>query len=141
MEGYLDKVSRFHMDYLYSFANASLILRVVEYLHNIPKIPVKLITVIHANDGWILRIKMNRCLNEREHKNLQAFMTEVGIPFDPEIKLQLVFGDLSMGHSPIQVMRRYQVAIVSHGKPDREEIEEFRYQFVRGLGHCPESLA
>ena len=36
---------------------------------------------------------------------------------------------------------RYQVAIVSHGNPEREEIETFRQQFVKGLGYCPETLA
>ena len=51
------------------------------------------------------------------------------------------FGGLENGQSPIDVMRRYQVAIVSHGKPDREEIEAFRRQFVMGLGYCPETLA
>ena len=41
----------------------------------------------------------------------------------------------------MEVMQRYQVAVVSHGTPDRAEIEEFRTQFVRGLGYCPETLA
>jgi hypothetical protein len=48
---------------------------------------------------------------------------------------------LEAGQSPVDVMRRYQVAIVSHGNPEREEIETFRQQFVRGLGYCPETLA
>jgi hypothetical protein len=48
---------------------------------------------------------------------------------------------LQIGQSPVEVMRRYQVAVVSHGKPDREDIEAFRRQFVMGLGYCPETLA
>jgi hypothetical protein len=48
---------------------------------------------------------------------------------------------LETGQTPVEVMRRYQVAIVSHGQPDRLEIEEFRQQFVQGLGYCPETLA
>jgi len=33
----------------------------------------------------------------------------------------------------IDVMRRYQVAVVSHGSPEREEIEAFRQQFAIGM--------
>ena len=48
---------------------------------------------------------------------------------------------LETGQSPVDVMRRYQVAIVSHGVPDSAEITTFRTEFVRGLGYCPETLA
>ena len=48
---------------------------------------------------------------------------------------------LETGQSPLGVMRRYQVAVVSHGIPNREDIESFRTQFVKGLGYCPEALA
>jgi hypothetical protein len=48
---------------------------------------------------------------------------------------------LAGGQSPVDVMRRYQVAVVSHGKPEKEEIEAFRQHFIRGLGYCPQTLA
>jgi hypothetical protein len=34
-----------------------------------------------------------------------------------------------------------QVAVVSHGYPDKSDIEAFRQQFTMGLGYCPETLA
>ena len=47
---------------------------------------------------------------------------------------------LEAGESPIDVMLRYQVVVVSHGSPDKSEIEAFRHQFTKGLGYCPETL-
>jgi hypothetical protein len=67
-------------------------------------------------------------------------MSELGIPYEPETRLQMVFWSLETGQSAIDVMRRYQVAIVSHGNPDIKDIEVFRQQFTRGLGYCPETL-
>jgi hypothetical protein len=55
--------------------------------------------------------------------------------------LQMALWSLETGQSPLSVMRRYQVAVVCHGIPDRKEIEAFRQQFVKGLGYCPETLA
>ncbi|MEB3830272.1 hypothetical protein [Phormidium sp. CCY1219] len=129
------------MEYLYHLANASLTLRVAEYLNHSAMFPVRFLTVIHQIDGWIVRIKMNRCLDPYEHGNFQAFMNELGIPCQPSIRLQMALWCLESGQSPIEVMRRYQVAVVSHGNPERGEIEEFRQQFVKGLGYCPETLA
>ncbi len=129
------------MEYVYFLANASLTLRVVESLHNRPQVPVHFITVIHQIDGWVVKIKMNRSLNPQQHGDFRAFMSEHGIPYQPEIRLQMALWSLETGQSPIDVMRRYQVAVVSHGKPDRTEIEAFRQQFTRGLGYCPETLA
>jgi len=57
------------------------------------------------------------------------------------MRLQMVFWSLETGQSPIDVMRRYQVAIVCHGTPDQQDIEVFRQQFTKGLGYCPETLA
>jgi len=68
-------------------------------------------------------------------------MNELGIPCEPGIRVQMALWGLETGQSPVDVMHRYQVAVVSHGTPDREEIEEFRQQFVQGLGYCPETLA
>jgi len=129
------------MDYLYYLANASLTSRVVEHLLTSSHIPVEFVTVIHQIDGWIVRVKMSRYLKPKQHGDFRAFMNELGIPFEPGIRVQMALWGLETGQSPIDVMQRYQVAIVSHGTPDRSEIEEFRKQFVQGLGYCPETLA
>jgi hypothetical protein len=129
------------MDYLYYLANASLTLRVVEYLHSMPWLPVRFITVIHQIDGWVVKIKLSRALDAQEDGDFQAFLNELGIAYEPEIRVRMALWGLETGQSPVEVMRRYQVAVVSHGRPDRGEIEEFRKQFVQGLGYCPETLA
>lgn len=129
------------MDYLYYLANASLTLRVVEFLHTSSYLPVRFMTVIHQIDGWVVRVKMEHYLEPQEHADFRAFMSELGIPYEPSIRVQMALWGLETGQSPVDVMQRYQVAVVSHGNPDREEIEAFRKQFVQGLGYCPETLA
>jgi hypothetical protein len=128
------------MDYLFYIANTSLTLRIIDYLHR-SDLPIRFVTVIHQVEGWVVRIKMERYLEPWQHGNFQAFMNELGIPYDPEVRLQMALWGLETGQSPVDVMHRYQVAIVCHGQPEREEIEAFRNQFVRGLGYCPETLA
>jgi hypothetical protein len=128
-------------EYIYYLANASLTLRVVEFLHNSPWLSARFMTVIHQIDGWVIKIKLNHPLDPQRDGDFQAFLNELGIPYDPEIRVRMALWGLETGQSPIDVMRRYQVAIVSHGSPDRSEIEEFRKQFVQGLGYCPETLA
>jgi hypothetical protein len=98
-------------------------------------------TVIHQIDGWVIKIKLHRPLDPREDGDFRAFLNELGIPYEPEIRVRMALWGLETGQSPVEVMRRYQVAIVSHGSPDHREIEEFRRQFVQGLGYCPETLA
>ncbi|MBD2015850.1 hypothetical protein H6F96_17985 [Microcoleus sp. FACHB-53] len=129
------------MDYLYFLANASLTLRVVEYLNSMHQLPIQSMTVIHQIDGWVIKVKMNGPLTPHQHGDFRSFMNELGIPYDPEIRLQMALWSLETGQSPIDVMRRYQVAVVSHGNPDRSDIEAFRQQFTMGLGYCPETLA
>lgn len=129
------------MEYVYFLANASLTLRVVEYLHTMPQLPVRLMTVIHQIDGWVIKVKMSNHLNSQQDGDFRAFMNELGIPYEPAIRLQMALWSLETGQSPIDVMRRYQVAVVSHGSPDRSDIEAFRQQFTKGLGYCPETLA
>lgn len=129
------------MEYLYYLANASLTLRVVEYLHTMPWLPVRFMTVIHQIDGWVVKIKLHRPLDGCEDGDFRAFLNELGIPYEPEIRVRMALWGLETGQTPVEVMRRYQVAVVSHGSPDRREIEEFRKQFVQGLGYCPETLA
>ena len=131
----------FVMEYLYYLANASLTLRVVEHLHQMRWLPVRFMTVIHQIDGWVIKVQLNRALTGAEAGDFRAFLNELGIPFEPELRVQMALWGLETGQSPVEVMRRYQVAVVSHGNPDRTEIEEFRQQFVQGLGYCPETLA
>ncbi|MGH8000503.1 MAG: hypothetical protein ACREPR_14010 [Brasilonema sp.] len=129
------------MEYLYYLANASLTLRVVQFLHGKPQIPVSFVTVIHQIDGWVVRVKLKHHLSPQEDGNIRAFFSELGIRYEPQMRVQMAFWSLEAGQCPVDVMRRYQVAIVSHGNPEKEEIEAFRQQFVRGLGYCPETLA
>lgn len=129
------------MDYLYYLANASLTLRVIDYLRTMSHGQDASITVVHQIDGWIVKVRFAQSLHPRQHGDFQAYMSELGITYEPEMRLQMVFWSLETGQSPVEVMRRYQVAIVSHGKPDTKEIEAFRQQFTKGLGYCPETLA
>ena len=129
------------MEYLYYLANASLTLRVVQFLHAQPRLPVSFVTVIHQIDGWMVRIKLKSHVSPEIDGDFRAFLSELGISYEPPMRVQMALWSLEAGQSPIDVMRRYQVAVVSHGSPEREEIEAFRQQFVRGLGYCPETLA
>jgi hypothetical protein len=129
------------MEYLYYVANASLTLRIAEYLNSACHLPVGFMSVIHQIDGWVIRVKMTHPLEPQIDSNFRAFMNELGIPYTPGIRLQMALWSLENGQSPVDVMRRYHVAVVSHGHADKSEIEEFRRQFVKGLGYCPETLA
>ncbi|MBF2079865.1 MAG: hypothetical protein IGR76_15430 [Synechococcales cyanobacterium T60_A2020_003] len=129
------------MDYLYYLANASLVLRVVEYLQRTSWLPVRFMTVIHQIDGWIVKVKLDDYPTPQQDGDFRAFLSELGISLEPDIRVKMALWGLETGQSPVEVMRRYQVAVVSHGSPDRYEIEEFRKQFVQGLGYCPETLA
>jgi hypothetical protein len=129
------------MEYLYYLANASLTLRVVQFLHSRPQLPVSFVTVIHQIDGWVVRVKLTNELSSEQDGDFRAFLNELGIAYEPPMRVQMALWSLEAGQYPVDVMRRYQVAIVSHGNPEREEIEAFRQQFVRGLGYCPETLA
>ncbi|MEO0867679.1 MAG: hypothetical protein AAFY17_04355 [Cyanobacteria bacterium J06642_11] len=129
------------MDYVYYLSNASLVLRVVERLHRLTQLPLEFVSVIHRIDGWILRIRLHESVSPTTASNFQAFLDEVGGPYTPGYRIRMALWGLETGQTAVDVMRRYQIAVVSHGKPDRYEIEEFRKQFVQGLGYCPETLA
>ncbi|RDH51909.1 hypothetical protein CBF18_03655, partial [Mastigocladus laminosus WC112] len=98
-------------------------------------------TVIHQIDGWVVRVKLRKQVSPQEDGDIRAFLNELGISYEPPMRVQMALWSLEAGQCPVDVMRRYQVAIVSHGSPEKEEIEAFRQQFVRGLGYCPETLA
>lgn len=129
------------MDYLYYLGNASLTLRVVEHLHANRRLPMHFMTVIHQINGWVVRVKLRHNPSPELDGNFRAFMSELGIAYEPEMHVKAALWELEAGQIPVNVMHRYQVAIVSHGRPDRTEIEEFQKQFIQGLGYCPETLA
>jgi hypothetical protein len=129
------------MDYIYFLANASLTIRVVEHLRAFTSLPVQFMTVIHQIDGWVVKIKMSKSLSPQDDGDFRAYMQELGISYAPEMRLQMALWSLETGQAPIEVMRRYQVPVVSHGSPDCRDIEAFKEQFTQGLGYCPETLA
>jgi len=129
------------MDYLYYLANASLTVRIVEHLHRTPELPLRFISVIHQISGWVMRVKMSPDLTLQQEGDFRAFLNELGVPFEAGVSLKMALLSLETGASPIEVMHRYQVPVICHGSPDCTEIEEFRKQFIQGLGYCPETLA
>ncbi len=129
------------MDYLYYLANASLTLRVVEFLHARTLLPLSFMTVIHRLDGWVVRVKFSAPIDVKQDGDFRSFLNELGIPCDPNVRVKMALWGLENGQSPVEVMQQYQIAVISHGRPDRVEIEAFREQFVQGLGYCPETLA
>ena len=64
------------MDYTYYLANASLTLRLVEYLHSTSWLPVDFMTVIHQIDGWVVRIRLTTPLDRVYAGNFQAFLNK-----------------------------------------------------------------
>lgn len=128
------------MEYLYYLANASLTLRIVEYLHAHPQIPLDFISVINLIDGWIVRVKMKYPLPPQREGDFRAYLNELGISHQPPKRIAIALRDLEAGQSPTKVMERYQVVVVSHGNPEQEEIEAFREQFIERLGYCPQHM-
>lgn len=128
-------------EYLYSFANASLTLRVIEYLGSQNKIPIDSVVVVNLIDRWLIKIKLKHQINCELAGDFQAFLNEMGIIHQPSPRLMMALFQLELGESPTDVMNRYQIVIVAYGKPEQEEIEIFRTQLVSKLGYCPQSMA
>lgn len=128
------------MDHLYYLSNASLTLRIVEFLNVRNHLPLSFLTVINRLDGWVIRVKFSRPLDDRQAGDFTAFLSELGVTYEPNARLKMALCDLENGYTPVEVMHQYQIVVVSHGRPDRIEIEAFREQFVQGLGYCPETL-
>ncbi|NET39454.1 MAG: hypothetical protein F6K19_47070 [Cyanothece sp. SIO1E1] len=128
------------MEFLYSFANASLTQRILVYLLTKVRSHLDDVTVIFLNDRWIVRLKLDSSLETEQSKDFQAFLNEHGLPYHPPLAVTLALKDLDQGDIPTLVMNRRQVVIVSHGIPNLEEIRYFQEQFVAGLGYCPQSL-
>ena len=105
------------MEYLYYLGNASLTLRIVQYLHSRPQLPVSFVSIIHQIDGWIVRIKFREPVSDQQNGDFRAFLNELGISYQPAMRVQMALWSLESGQATVDVMRRYQVAIVSHGSP------------------------
>ena len=129
------------MKYIYFLGNASLTLRLIDHLRGALELPTSIVTVIHRIDGWLVKIKFLEELTPQQHGDFQAYLSEIGICYEPDIRLQMALWSLEVGQSIVEVMRRYQLAVVSHGQPNYSDIEAFREQFTKGLGYCPETLA
>jgi transposase len=103
------------MEYLCYLANASLTLRLVEYLLKLPQLRVSFVSVINTVDGWVVRIRLKHLLSPTEDGNLRAILSELRISYLPPKRVQLALWSLAGGVSPVDVMRRYHVTVVSSG--------------------------
>ncbi|MEL6604996.1 MAG: hypothetical protein AAFP20_17415 [Cyanobacteria bacterium J06614_10] len=128
------------MQYLYYFANTSLVLRLLNYLSNQAAINLDSVTVIYLVDRWVVRVKLRESLVLHQDLNFTAFLRENGSPYTLTHRLDKALACLDRGMSCTEVMNRYHVVIVSHGDLRLGDIEEFRTTFVQGLGYCPPSL-
>ncbi|MEM8612890.1 MAG: hypothetical protein AAGF93_12800 [Cyanobacteria bacterium P01_H01_bin.105] len=128
------------MQYLYSFANVSLILRVIDRLSKMIGLSLESLTVIYLVDRWVMRIKLRSALSAAAERDLIAFLMENGMIHYPSMHLSATLKALDQGKTPTQVMNEYQVVVVSHGVPDPMELHEFCARFVEGLGYYPPSL-
>jgi hypothetical protein len=130
-----------HTPYLYSFANFSLTLRIVEYLRNYYQPILQSVVVINLVNGWLIKINLKNYISLESAKNFQAILDEMGIPFEPPPHIAKALTRLEAGDSPTEIMNRYQVVIITYGKPEKEEIELFRQEIVERLGYCPQNMA
>ncbi len=129
------------MEYIYFLANASLTIRILNRLSTMPEFSGACVTVIHQINGWIIRIKTHNILSQHQDKDFHAFLSELGVSYKCGVRMDMVFWSLDMNESLIDVMRNYKVAIVSHGKPNIQDIKNFAQQISQGLGYRPETLA
>ena len=128
-------------EYIYSFPNTSCTLRVIEHLRNNYEFYLVSVAVINLIDRWLVKLSLSNYTPERLTKNLQALLNEMGSASVPDNKVLEALDSLERGESAIEVMNRYQVVIVAHGKPETEEIKIFRDHIVERLGYCPQTMA
>lgn len=128
------------MEYLYFFDNASLTIRVIEYLQQCRGFSLYVVTVIYLSGGWLIRIKFKEWLDPKSDANVRAVMDEFGYACIPSTAMMAALKSLVDGQSPAAVMQRYRIAVVTHGQPSREEIEAFQQQFILRSGAYPKSL-
>ena len=130
-----------NLEYIYSFSNTSCTLRVIKHLQNKYQSYLYSVAVINLIDRWLVKLSFKNSTPYRLVQNIQAFADEMGSAFQPSSKVLKVLSSLDRGELPTEVMNRYQVVIVAHGKPETEEIEIFRDRIVERLGFCPQNMA
>ncbi|MCC0176533.1 hypothetical protein I4641_06010 [Waterburya agarophytonicola K14] len=128
-------------EYIYSFPNTSCTLRIVNYLRSKHQSYLDSVVVINLIDRWLVKLSLKSSIPHRLEQNLQAVLNEMGAISQPPKKILEALSSLERGKSPTEVMNRYQVVIVIHGKPETEEIEIFRDRIVEKLGYCPQNMA
>ena len=128
------------MQYLYYFANTSLVLRILTYLAQNSAVKLESLTVIYRVDRWILRVNTQEVLTPNQDFDFVAFLKENGSPYTLTPRIAKVFEQLDEGTSITAVMNRHHIVVVSHGALNPEDVESFRTTFVQGLGYCPPSL-
>lgn len=128
-------------EHLYSFANASITLRIIEHLRNHYRAKIDSVAVVNLIDRWLIKVNLKQSIENDLAKNLQAFLSEMGIVHHPSPPIANALARLEFGESPTKIMNRYQVVIVAYGKPEKKEIEIFRKQIVERLGYCPQNMA
>ena len=128
--------------YIYSFPNVSSTLRVVELLRQKYQSYLYSVVVINSIDHWLIELKLSSFIPPQITRNIQAFLEEMGVAFQPSVKILNALASLEQGESPTAVMNRYRVVIVAYGQPATatEEIENFRDQIVERLGYCPQNM-
>lgn len=129
------------MQFSYCFANTSLVLRVIHRLSQYRRRAVVAVTVFYLGDRWILRVRLGPHLSAQQEYDVLAYLDEHGWPYQPSDQMQDAIAALDKGQSPTEVMNQHQVVVVSHGKPQPQELNFFRERFIEGLGYCPQSLA
>ena len=130
-----------NLEYIYSFSNTSCTLIVIKHLQNKYQSYLYSVAVINLIDRWLVKLSFKNSTPYRLVQNIQAFANEIGYAFQPSSKVLKVLSSLDCGESSIEVMNRYQVVIVAHGKLETEEIEIFRDRIVERLGFCPQNMA
>ncbi|WP_038017314.1 hypothetical protein [Synechococcus sp. PCC 7335] len=128
------------MQYIYYFANTSLVLRLLTYLSGQAFICLDSATVIHLVDRWVVRIKLKDYLHSPQKQDFLAFLNENGTPFSLTTRVASAIAHLDAGISISEVMKQYHLVIVSHGEIQPADLTEFRTKFVQELGYCPPSL-
>jgi len=128
-------------EYIYSFLNTTCTLAIIEYLRGKYQSHVYSVAVINLIDRWLVKLNLKSSIPYRIEKNLQAVLKEMGSAARPTPKILEALASLEQGESPTEVMNRYQVVIVAHGKPETQEIRIFRDHIVERLGYCPQNMA
>ena len=128
------------MQYLYYFANTSLVLRLLTYLSKRVAINLDAVTVIYLVDRWVVRIQLKEPLTLQTDLNFISVLRENGSPYEPSKQILKVLKSLDSGMSITDVMNLHHLVVVSHGGLSPGDIQDFRTMFVRGLGYCPPSL-